>query len=244
MSVNNTNSNIPTSGEVRPATLVSTPQTKSKSIGDHVSALGNQASKAASSTWSGITGMFKSKPAAAPVTTSVAPTTTVGGRRKHKRSAHKKRTRKHRTRKHRGGAECNLLQTKRTDGKCYNCPKWYVPHRTTPGQCVKYPKDYVKLFKEQKKADKKATKMATKKATKMVAQTAPVQSAPIAPVAPVAPIAAAMLGGNPKKGKKSKTRKGRKDFVTHKGDKFYNRKGKRQTKSRKGKKGKPYSHRK
>jgi hypothetical protein len=52
-----------------------------------------------------------------------------------------------------------------------------------------------------------------------------------------------MKGGNPKKGMKSKTRKGRKDFVTHKGNKFYNRKGKRQTKSRKGKKGKPYSRR-
>ena len=32
------------------------------------------------------------------------------------------------------------------------------------------------------------------------------------------------------KGKASKTRKGRQDFVTHKGDKFYNRKGHRQTK--------------
>ena len=32
------------------------------------------------------------------------------------------------------------------------------------------------------------------------------------------------------KGKASKTRKGRKDFVTHKGDKYFNRKGHRQTK--------------
>jgi len=32
------------------------------------------------------------------------------------------------------------------------------------------------------------------------------------------------------KGKPSKTRKGRKDFVTHKGDKYFNRKGHRQTK--------------
>ena len=55
--------------------------------------------------------------------------------------------------------------------------------------------------------------------------------------------ARSMKGVNPKKGMKSKTRKGRKDFVTHKGNKFYNRKGKRQTKSRKGKKGKPYSRR-
>jgi hypothetical protein len=47
----------------------------------------------------------------------------------------------------------------------------------------------------------------------------------------------------PKKGMASKTRKGRKDYVTHKGNKFYNRKGKRQTKSRKGRKGKPYSRR-
>jgi len=55
--------------------------------------------------------------------------------------------------------------------------------------------------------------------------------------------ARSMKGVNPKKGMKSKTRKGRKDFVTHKRDKLYNRKGKRQTKSRKGKKGKPYSRR-
>jgi len=236
MSVN-TNSNIPTSGEVRPAAPVSTPQTKSKSIGDHVSALGNQASKAASSTWSGITGIFKSKPAAAPVTTSVAPTTTVGGRRKHKRSAHKKRTRKHRTRKHRGGAECNLLQTKLANGKCRTCKMWSVPHRTNPGECVLDKKDYVKLYKAQKKADKQAAKMVAQTAAPVVAPAAALAVAPT-----VAP--AAMLGGNPKKGKKSKTRKGRKDFITHKGDKFYNRKGKRQTKSRKGKKGKPYSHRK
>jgi hypothetical protein len=32
------------------------------------------------------------------------------------------------------------------------------------------------------------------------------------------------------KGKASKTRKGRKDFVTHKGDKYFHRKGHRQTK--------------
>ena len=50
-------------------------------------------------------------------------------------------------------------------------------------------------------------------------------------------------GGNPKKGMKSKTRKGRKDFVTHKGDKYYNRNNKRQTRNRSGKKGKPYSRR-
>jgi len=46
-----------------------------------------------------------------------------------------------------------------------------------------------------------------------------------------------------KKGMASKTRKGRKDYITHKGDKYYNRKGKRQTKNRKGRKGKPYSKR-
>ena len=50
--------------------------------------------------------------------------------------------------------------------------------------------------------------------------------------------------GHPKKGQKSKTRKGRLDFVTHKGDKYYNRKGHRQTRNRKGKKGKPYGSRK
>ena len=48
----------------------------------------------------------------------------------------------------------------------------------------------------------------------------------------------------PKKGQKSKTRKGRLDFVTHKGDKYYNRKGHRQTRNRKGKKGRPYASRK
>jgi len=52
-----------------------------------------------------------------------------------------------------------------------------------------------------------------------------------------------MKGGNPKKGMASKTRKGKKDFVTHKGDKYYNRKGKRQTKSKSGRKGRPYSRR-
>jgi len=52
-----------------------------------------------------------------------------------------------------------------------------------------------------------------------------------------------MKGGNPKKGMKSRTRKGRKDFVTHKGDKYYHRKGKRQSRSRSGRKGRPYSRR-
>ena len=50
--------------------------------------------------------------------------------------------------------------------------------------------------------------------------------------------------GHPKKGQNSLTRKGRKDFVTHKGDKFYNRKNHRQSANRKGVKGKPYSKRK
>lgn len=49
--------------------------------------------------------------------------------------------------------------------------------------------------------------------------------------------------GGFKKGSASKTRKGRKDFVTHKGDKKYNRRGHRQSKNAKGKRGKPYSHR-
>ena len=48
-------------------------------------------------------------------------------------------------------------------------------------------------------------------------------------------------GSRSKKGMASKTRKGRKDYVTHKGNKFYNRKGKRQSRNRKGRKGKPYS---
>ena len=47
--------------------------------------------------------------------------------------------------------------------------------------------------------------------------------------------------GHPKKGEPSLTRKGRKDFVTHKGDKYYHRKGHRETKNRKGVKGRPYS---
>jgi len=38
---------------------------------------------------------------------------------------------------------------------------------------------------------------------------------------------------HPHKGKASRTRKGRKDFVTHKGDKDFNKHGKRQHKSRK-----------
>jgi len=45
---------------------------------------------------------------------------------------------------------------------------------------------------------------------------------------------------HPKKGQPSRTRKGRLDFVTHKGDKFYHRKGHRQTKKKKNKKGRPY----
>ncbi len=45
---------------------------------------------------------------------------------------------------------------------------------------------------------------------------------------------------HPKKRQPSRTRKGRLDFVTHKGDKYYHRKGHRQTKNRKGKKGRPY----
>ena len=45
---------------------------------------------------------------------------------------------------------------------------------------------------------------------------------------------------HPKKGQRSRTRKGRKAFVTHKGDKYYNRRRHRQ----RGKHGrKPYSKR-
>lgn len=46
-----------------------------------------------------------------------------------------------------------------------------------------------------------------------------------------------------KKGQASKTRKGKKSFITHKGDMYYNRNGHRQTKSRSGKKGRPYGKR-
>ena len=39
-------------------------------------------------------------------------------------------------------------------------------------------------------------------------------------------------GKHPHKGQASKTRKGRKDFVTHKGDKKFNRKGRRQSRAK------------
>ena len=45
--------------------------------------------------------------------------------------------------------------------------------------------------------------------------------------------APAHVGGNGKKGSASKTRKGRKDFITHKGDKYYNADGHRQSKAHK-----------
>jgi hypothetical protein len=66
---------------------------------------------------------------------------------------------------------------------------------------------------------------------------------PNAPIGGKRRKAKSMKGGNPKKGMKSRTRKGRKDFVTHKGDKYYHRKGKRQSRSRSGRKGRPYSRR-
>tara|TARA_Y100001970_G_C14243165_1_gene866192 strand:+ start:3757 stop:4194 length:438 start_codon:yes stop_codon:yes gene_type:complete len=46
-----------------------------------------------------------------------------------------------------------------------------------------------------------------------------------------------------KKGSRSKTRRGRKDFITHKGSKKYNRRGHRQSRNSRGRKGKPYSRR-
>lgn len=49
---------------------------------------------------------------------------------------------------------------------------------------------------------------------------------------------------HPKKGQKSRTMKGRKDFTTKKGNKYYNRRGHRQTKNAKGKRGRPYRTRK
>ena len=79
--------------------------------------------------------------------------------RSHNKHNRKHRTRNHRTRNHRGGAECNLLQTKLANGKCRTCKMWSVPHRTNPGECVLDKKDYVKLWKAQKKATKKATKI-------------------------------------------------------------------------------------
>lgn len=51
-------------------------------------------------------------------------------------------------------------------------------------------------------------------------------------------------GGHPHKGQASKTRKGRKDFITHKGDKKFNRKGHRQSRAQGSKKvRKPYKGR-
>lgn len=47
-------------------------------------------------------------------------------------------------------------------------------------------------------------------------------------------------GGNPKKRMASKSRKGKKDFVTHKGDTYYNKKGHRQSRNAKGKRKSPY----
>lgn len=49
---------------------------------------------------------------------------------------------------------------------------------------------------------------------------------------------------HPKKGQRSRTMKGRKDFTTKKGNKYYNRRGHRQTKNAKGKRGRPYRTRK
>tara|TARA_A100001015_G_C15009336_1_gene722260 strand:+ start:211 stop:423 length:213 start_codon:yes stop_codon:yes gene_type:complete len=43
-----------------------------------------------------------------------------------------------------------------------------------------------------------------------------------------------------RKGSASKTRKGRKNFITHKGSKKYNRKGHRQSKNKRGTKKRPY----
>ena len=47
-------------------------------------------------------------------------------------------------------------------------------------------------------------------------------------------------GGNPKKGMASKSRKGKKGSGLDKGDKYYNRKGHRQSRNAKGKRKSPY----
>tara|TARA_A100001011_G_C14282193_1_gene832099 strand:+ start:202 stop:582 length:381 start_codon:yes stop_codon:yes gene_type:complete len=44
----------------------------------------------------------------------------------------------------------------------------------------------------------------------------------------------------PRKGMPSRTRKGRLDFITHKGDKLYNRRGKRQNKNQLGTRRRPF----
>jgi len=53
-----------------------------------------------------------------------------------------------------------------------------------------------------------------------------------------------MRKGCQKKRCASKTRPGRLDYVTHKGSKYYNRQGHRQTRNAKGVKGRPYMRRK
>ena len=64
-------------------------------------------------------------------------------------------------------------------------------------------------------------------------------------IATGAEVPASKLGGRRRyrKGSRSKTRKGRKDFITHKGSKYYNRRGHRQTRNSKGRKGRPYRKR-
>jgi hypothetical protein len=47
----------------------------------------------------------------------------------------------------------------------------------------------------------------------------------------------------PKKGQKSRTRAGRKDFTTKKSSRKFNRKGHRQSRSARGVKRRPYRHR-
>ena len=53
-----------------------------------------------------------------------------------------------------------------------------------------------------------------------------------------------MRRGCQKKRCASKPRPGRLDYVTHKGSKYYNRRGHRQTRNAKGVKGRPYMRRK
>ena len=65
-------------------------------------------------------------------------------------------------------------------------------------------------------------------------------SSQLVPIGLLAGVLASRKKRRYRKRSKSKTRKGRLDFVTHKGDKFYNRNNKRQSFNQLGVKGKPF----
>ncbi|ALH23262.1 hypothetical protein ceV_356 [Chrysochromulina ericina virus CeV-01B] len=65
-------------------------------------------------------------------------------------------------------------------------------------------------------------------------------SSQLVPIGLLAGVLASRKKRHYHKGSKSKTRKGRLDFITHKGDKFYNRNNKRQSFNKSGVKGRPF----